>query len=87
MATTLNERAQRLADFMASMAAPMRIHVQTTGAGARVLDCGINAPGGIQTGLDQLANGVQSQIRPRSARFTSTTCARPGGCDRSTTRC
>jgi methenyltetrahydromethanopterin cyclohydrolase len=48
---TLNERAQRLADFMASMAAPMRIHVQTTGAGARVLDCGINAPGGIQTGL------------------------------------
>ncbi len=48
---TLNERASRLADFMANSAASLRIQVTTTPSGAKLLDCGIKAPGGIQAGL------------------------------------
>ena len=48
---TLNERAQRLADYMASTAPGLRIAVQQTPAGARVIDCGVNVPGGLQAGL------------------------------------
>jgi len=48
---TLNERGQRLADHMAATAAQLRIRVQTTGNGARVLNCGIDTPGGLQAGL------------------------------------
>jgi methenyltetrahydromethanopterin cyclohydrolase len=48
---TLNERTMRLADFMASTAAALRIDVQTTGNGGRVLDCGIKAVGGLNAGL------------------------------------
>lgn len=48
---TLNERAQRQADFLASNAATLRIAVTKTEAGARILDCGIKVPGGIQAGL------------------------------------
>ena len=48
---TLNERAQRLADYMASTAANLRITVQQGPAGAKVLDCGIGTPGGLQAGL------------------------------------
>lgn len=51
MASTLNERAQRLADYMASTALGLHIGVQATSAGARILDCGIHARGGIQAGL------------------------------------
>jgi methenyltetrahydromethanopterin cyclohydrolase len=47
---TLNERAIRLADDMAANAAALRLSVQTA-AGARVLDCGIAAEGGLQAGL------------------------------------
>jgi methenyltetrahydromethanopterin cyclohydrolase len=47
---TLNERAVRLADHMASTAAGLRVSVQTV-AGARVIDCGIRAEGGLQAGL------------------------------------
>jgi methenyltetrahydromethanopterin cyclohydrolase len=48
---TLNERALRLADYVASSAASLRVQVQTTPAGARVIDCGIKAPGGLGAGL------------------------------------
>ena len=48
---TLNERAQRLADFMANTAATLRVNVHTLGSGARVLDCGIKTPGSLQAGL------------------------------------
>jgi methenyltetrahydromethanopterin cyclohydrolase len=48
---TLNERAQRLADHLAAQAAALRIGVQTTGNGARILDFGVNVPGGLQAGL------------------------------------
>jgi methenyltetrahydromethanopterin cyclohydrolase len=48
---TLNERALRLADHMAATAAALRIAVHHTGNGARVLDCGVAAEGGVQAGL------------------------------------
>jgi methenyltetrahydromethanopterin cyclohydrolase len=48
---TLNERAQRLADYMASTAGGLRIAVQQTPGGAKVLDCGVNVSGGLQAGL------------------------------------
>lgn len=49
---TLNERAQRLADYLASNASLLRVAVQTTDAGARILDCGVRTPGGLQAGLN-----------------------------------
>ncbi len=49
---TLNERAQRLADYMASNSAALRIAAQYTPMGAKVLDCGIQAAGGLQAGLN-----------------------------------
>ena len=48
---TLNERAQRLADFMANTATSLRVNVHTLESGARVLDCGIKTPGSLQAGL------------------------------------
>ncbi|MBI3821501.1 MAG: methenyltetrahydromethanopterin cyclohydrolase [Planctomycetes bacterium] len=48
---TLNERAMRLADYAASNAVAMRIAEHKTTAGARILDCGIKTPGGLQAGL------------------------------------
>jgi methenyltetrahydromethanopterin cyclohydrolase len=41
----------RLADHMAATASALRIAVQYTPNGARLLDCGINAEGGLQAGL------------------------------------
>jgi methenyltetrahydromethanopterin cyclohydrolase len=51
VSTTLNERAQRQADYLAANAAALRISAQTTPRGARVLDCGVQAPAGLQAGL------------------------------------
>lgn len=48
---TLNERAFRLADHMASNAGALRIHSLQLPSGARVLDCGVLAEGGLQAGL------------------------------------
>lgn len=48
---SLNEQALRLADHMAATAAALRIAIHTTPNGARVLDCGIAAEGGLQAGL------------------------------------
>jgi methenyltetrahydromethanopterin cyclohydrolase len=48
---TLNERAARLADHMVSTAATLRITSQTTAGGARIIDCGVKAEGGLQAGL------------------------------------
>jgi methenyltetrahydromethanopterin cyclohydrolase len=48
---TLNERAMRLADYVASSAAALRVQTTTTPAGARIIDCGIKTPGGLQAGL------------------------------------
>lgn len=48
---TLNERAQRLAEHMVANAAALRIAIEPTAAGARLLDCGVHTPGGLQAGL------------------------------------
>lgn len=48
---TLNERAMRLADYTASNAAALRVAETKTTAGARIVDCGIKTPGGLQAGL------------------------------------
>ena len=81
---TLNERALRLADHMAAKAAPLRIDVQTTAAGARILDCGIKRPGGLQAGL---ALGPRLPRRPGRgrARRRETSPASPARSSRSTT--
>jgi len=47
----MNERAWALADQMAARAAELRIAVHTLACGARVLDAGIAASGGIAAGL------------------------------------
>jgi methenyltetrahydromethanopterin cyclohydrolase len=47
---TLNEQAARLADSLQANASALRIGVSQV-AGARVLDCGVAAPGGLQAGL------------------------------------
>jgi methenyltetrahydromethanopterin cyclohydrolase len=49
--TTLNERAMRLADYVASTAAALRVNATTLANGARVIDCGVKTPGGLQAGL------------------------------------
>jgi methenyltetrahydromethanopterin cyclohydrolase len=41
----------RLADYCASNAAALRLAVHTTTAGARIIDCGVKAQGGLQAGL------------------------------------
>jgi methenyltetrahydromethanopterin cyclohydrolase len=48
---TLNSRALRVADRMAADADALRIVVSRTPDGARVLDCGVQAVGGLATGL------------------------------------
>jgi methenyltetrahydromethanopterin cyclohydrolase len=47
---SLNARASRIADATATDAAELRI-AELVVAGARVLDCGVAAPGGIEAGL------------------------------------
>lgn len=46
----LNERAWVIADDVAERAAELRVRVHTSGAGARILDAGIDAPGGLAAG-------------------------------------
>jgi methenyltetrahydromethanopterin cyclohydrolase len=41
-----------LADYLASQASSLRVAVQTTTAGARVIDCGVKVAGGLQAGLN-----------------------------------
>lgn len=48
---TLNERTLRLADYAVSNAAALRVAVHTTTAGAKIIDCGVKTPGGLQAGL------------------------------------
>lgn len=47
---TLNERALAIADHLAAEAAALRVAVHRT-AGARVIDCGVQMPGGLRAGL------------------------------------
>jgi methenyltetrahydromethanopterin cyclohydrolase len=47
----MNERAVRLADRIAERAVELRVLVRTLGCGARVIDAGIDTPGGHGAGL------------------------------------
>src|SRR5262245_62090212 len=47
---TLNERAHALADRLVAAADALRIEVHSI-AGARLIDCGVSAAGGLQAGL------------------------------------
>jgi methenyltetrahydromethanopterin cyclohydrolase len=49
-ALKLNERAAAIADAMAQSAALLGVAVHTLENGARVIDCGIQAPGGLEAG-------------------------------------
>ena len=68
MSPTLNERANRLADQMAVAASDLRIEVSSSASGARIVDCGIRAEGGLQAGLSLarvcLADLAEVQIVP-----------------------
>jgi methenyltetrahydromethanopterin cyclohydrolase len=48
---TMNERAMRLADYIASNASALRVETRMTQAGARIIDCGVATRGGLQAGL------------------------------------
>jgi methenyltetrahydromethanopterin cyclohydrolase len=48
---TLNERVDRLVDQMAAHADDLRIVVTRSASGARIVDCGIQAEGGLRAGL------------------------------------
>lgn len=48
----LNARAARLADLLISLADERRVRVVNVPGGGRVVDCGIEAPGGLLAGLD-----------------------------------
>jgi methenyltetrahydromethanopterin cyclohydrolase len=48
---SMNERAAALADAMVADAGALRIVVRTLDSGARVLDCGAEARGGLEAGL------------------------------------
>jgi len=47
----MNERAWALADACVERADELRVAAQTLGCGARVIDAGINVPGGLSAGL------------------------------------
>ncbi len=47
----LNDRALRLADRLADDAAPLRIAVSEAPGGGRLIDCGVQAEGGLSAGL------------------------------------
>ncbi len=47
----LNSRALRLVDDIAARAAELRVAVETVPGAGRVIDAGINAPGGLEAGL------------------------------------
>jgi methenyltetrahydromethanopterin cyclohydrolase len=46
----LNTRAVRIADAMAADAAALGVRVERLESGARLIDCGIEAPGGLEAG-------------------------------------
>ena len=60
----LNERAWRIADAMAANAAALRVGVRTLPGGARVIDAGIDAPGGFGAGraLSEICTGGLADI-------------------------
>lgn len=60
----LNARAARIADAMAADAAILRVRVAPLDGGARLIDCGIDAPGGLEAGrlLAEACMGGAGQV-------------------------
>ena len=68
---TLNERAQRLADHLATNAAALRIERTPDRSTARaILDCGIDGDGGLQAGLAlaRVCLADQAEVSARARR-------------------
>ena len=51
MSPSLNQRALAVADEMAARAGDLRITVQTTDNGSTIIDCGVEAAGGLRAGI------------------------------------
>lgn len=51
MTISINERALKLADELAADAEAMNVAVETLSNGTRLIDCGINVPGGLDAGI------------------------------------
>jgi methenyltetrahydromethanopterin cyclohydrolase len=51
VSVSMNERAGGLVEAMASDAQALGVEVRTLGSGARLVDCGVRARGGLQAGL------------------------------------
>src|SRR5438874_2399783 len=66
----LNDRALRLADQLAANADALRITVSHTPGGARFIDCGVEAEGGLAAGLGLarvcLADLAEVSLQPPS---------------------
>jgi Cyclohydrolase (MCH) len=58
MDLTLNRRALELADAMAAEAEGLRIRVTRLGNGTRLLDCGVEAEGGLEAGRRDRSPGL-----------------------------
>ena len=73
---TLNERAHQLAEDMAANAAALRIAAHYTPMGAKVLDCGVQAAGGLQAGLDlaRVCLAGQADVSLVAGDVAATTC-------------
>jgi methenyltetrahydromethanopterin cyclohydrolase len=52
MIKNLNDRGLRIAESMAARAEALKIAVQEIPGGGRVIDCGVDAPGGFEAGLE-----------------------------------
>src|ERR1700704_2567052 len=74
----MNERAWALADRCVARAAELRLGVQTLPGGARVLDAGVNVPGGFGAGLAlaELCMGGLGHVEAASLRIGGGTRAR-----------
>ncbi len=84
----MNERAWALADRGVERAGELRIASQTLASGARVIDAGVNVPGGLGAGLTlaQVVHGRARRRRLRAARHRRRDLARRPGVDRSSGR-
>jgi methenyltetrahydromethanopterin cyclohydrolase len=64
MSVSMNERAAALVDAMAADADALGIAVRTLDSGARLVDCGVRARGGLQAGLAFAAACMGGLSRP-----------------------
>ncbi len=73
--TILNQRALVVANFMADQSGPMRVEVSEISEACRVIDCGVEAVGGLETGLalSHVCMADLAKIRVTQNRFGSRT--------------